>query len=104
MSKKTFKTFIAFSLVAVLGFVFMNVVGTPSSIAGSSKVTICHKVGGAEVTLNVADDGAAGGHIPNHTGDSFGPCATDSGSNVNTNSSAFGFGDPSTRMKDYREE
>ncbi len=103
MSKKTLKTCIAFSLVTVLGFVFMNVVGTPSSVAGNTKVTICHKVGGAEVTLNVADDGAYGGHIPNHANDTTGACSSDSGSNVNTNSSSFGFTDPSTRMKDFRE-
>ncbi len=101
MSKKTFKTFIAFSMVTVLGFVFMNVIGTPSGIAGASQVTICHKVGGAQVTLNVDDDGAASGHIPNHANDSFGPCASDSG--TNTNGSSFGFSGPSTRMKDFHE-
>ncbi len=102
MSKKTFKKFIAYSLVSVFGFVFMNAIGIQSSMAGQPKVTICHKVGGAEVTLNVAAPGATA-HLTNHASDTSGACASDTNSNVNTNSSSFGFTDPSTRMKDFRE-
>ncbi|KMP11573.1 hypothetical protein UR09_02950 [Candidatus Nitromaritima sp. SCGC AAA799-A02] len=93
--------------VGAVAFLFMNTAWLSSSSAGTAKVTICHYTGGGTgkgITLNVADDGAYNGHIPNHPNDTVGACAPDAAdSNINTNSSAFTFDDPGSQMKHFRE-
>lgn len=101
--KKAVGIFATILFTAILGFTLSNTVWLSQSLADTSKVTICHRVGGAEVTLRVADDGAYSGHIPNHADDTVGVCGSDTNSGVNTNSSSFGFDTPGTLMKDFRE-
>ncbi|MZH05846.1 MAG: hypothetical protein F3743_10675 [Nitrospinae bacterium] len=41
----------------------------------NTRVEICHYSAAGGITLEVADDGAYGGHIPNHSRDTLGPCS-----------------------------
>ncbi|MFQ5715739.1 MAG: hypothetical protein ACE5GQ_01400 [Nitrospinales bacterium] len=81
-------------------FVLATFATMPASHAVGTKVKICHRSGGAQVTLEVDVSGAYSGHIPNHSLDTLGSCTISS----NSNNSGVGFDTPVLDIKEFREQ